>query len=476
MYIHIPTCFTCVQGHAVVEVLEERLTLAAESNESYELEDEYTAIREYLRQEMKKRGWVEEEAVVIEEAESCRGLARSESRENTRKDCTGVGTCSSSKLPYRSRVADRTGKDVLLSSEEEDSPPHSAITALRKKKEKRSGSIQRRCSYQSASGASCEASSSGSSTTSLEHRNSGAALSRSFSSRQGKSLYNPFGQADKPALISEERADPDMIAGAYPVIDHWLVDDTGKPPSKRRRKQARDPFEAGTSADSRVTKGSSSAGRSRSLSLKGRQGGSRRGLKEKVTYSTVSTRFKDNRSVDATSDSDDGADVELWSEACKLTTVDSSRTLDSDSHTAPHRSSVARHDPAAPSHQLPATDPQLTTTPASNPLPLRIRVKIDAKSYLIPCPAKLMDGSDSTIQWLAQQAAERYYTQQGVRPQLSLTTADGALLSTDDIVSHVLQSGEEVVGVVEQWHLPPLPQRYQTACSNAGHGEFSWAM
>lgn len=424
-------------------MLAERLSSATES---YELENEHTAIREYLKKEMKKRGWVDEDVVVLVEEE---GTGQTSGEAGNGLSVQGSSS-SRWRGSFRGRGADRTGKDVLLSSEEEDSPP-SPVTATSR--------IQRE---RSSSRVSCKQPPCGS-----LHR-------RKSANKEAKGLNTTLDLAGKPALISEGTAELEMISGAYPVIDHWLVDDVGQPPSKKRKRQFRDPFEAISSCDDRT--GSSSMGGYGSLTLKGRTRSSRG---KRVTYSSAPSSHRDKNSGGGgggVADISGGTD-DSWREARERTSADPS--CDSD-HISPQRSSVTCPDPTALHHSIqlsPDAPPSqltltaTTTVPAPTPLPLRIRVKIDAKSYLIPCPTKLVDGSDSTIQWLSQQAAERYYTQQGVRPQLSLTTSDGALLSPDDIIVHVLQSGEEVVGVVQHWHLPPLPQRYMTACSNTGHGK-----
>ena len=105
--------------------------------------------------------------------------------------------------------------------------------------------------------------------------------------------------------------------------------------------------------------------------------------------------------------------------------------------------------------------------------PLRVRVRVESKLYLIPCPRKNRDGANTTIGWLITQASERHYAQHGVRPQLSLTTSDGAILCPSDLIAHVLSPNEEVVGVVEQWQEATLEERYLETCKKAGIGEYS---
>lgn len=103
--------------------------------------------------------------------------------------------------------------------------------------------------------------------------------------------------------------------------------------------------------------------------------------------------------------------------------------------------------------------------------PLRVKVKIESKSYLIPCLRKEASGVDTTVEWLISQASERHYAQQGLRPKLSLTTLDGALLCPSDPLVHVVSPNDEVVGVVEAWQETTLEESYQAACKNAGVGK-----
>ena len=402
-----------------VDVLSERL---ASTTESYELEDEHAAIRDYLRGEMRKRGWVEKDMTIGQEDGTSRALPCARTRGHA------GGSYSSRKRPSRGRgVTDRTGKDVLLSSDEDDSQTsstaHETMHPLRDRahisheEPRTSGTCGKPMSLL------CSGSGSGS------------------GSRQVKRTAD---RADEPALISEDAHQ--IITGAFPVIDHWLEDDVGRPASKRRKAQ-KDPFTAIEDSDTERPR-------------------KRRPATVRSTHSTLSVGGRSG--LKRVSGSDEAR--ERAKEECQLIGV----SLPEDGST--HQPSVTTCDAAVSHTQAQLTSPvpsRLTTTPATapTPLPLRIRVKIDSKSYLIPCPANLADGSESTVQWLAQQASERYCTQQGVRPHLSLTTSDNALLSRDDVIAHVLQSGEEVIGVVEHWHLPPLPQRYQTACSSSGSGK-----
>ncbi len=105
------------------------------------------------------------------------------------------------------------------------------------------------------------------------------------------------------------------------------------------------------------------------------------------------------------------------------------------------------------------------------PPPMRVRVHILTSSYRIPCPHLQEGGVVTSVAWLANQAAERYFSQHGRRPVLSLTTADGDSLFQADPVGHVLSQDEEVVGVVQQWFTPPMLERYLVACRTNGAGK-----
>ena len=94
---------------------------------------------------------------------------------------------------------------------------------------------------------------------------------------------------------------------------------------------------------------------------------------------------------------------------------------------------------------------------SANPV-LKLFVRIQEKVLLIP-----VDQS-RTLQWLAEEAARRYYNMTGLNPVLSLHTEDGAVLNGDDVVSVILRDGEKIVGQIDKWDLQPLPERYSSAC------------
>ena len=113
---------------------------------------------------------------------------------------------------------------------------------------------------------------------------------------------------------------------------------------------------------------------------------------------------------------------------------------------------------------------QIAAAGPSDP-PLRVKVRVEGELYLVPCPGGRGGSGGFTVGELVATASERYYQQHGVRPALlHLSTREGAWLGSHDLVQDVLTSGEEVLGAVDKWEVPPLAERYQVACRNAGLG------
>ena len=155
-------------------------------------------------------------------------------------------------------------------------------------------------------------------------------------------------------------------------------------------------------------------------------------------------------------------------------------SLSNQSRTGSHReyqrttpsSTASQNQPSSTRQSNATTSSDYTHRPSYSELPpLRTRVRIESKSYLIPCPRRDERGLDTTIGWLVAQASERHYKQEGARPRLSLTTPDGAILCPSDPIVHVIGENEEVVGVVEEWLEATLEERYLAACKNAQVGE-----
>lgn len=394
-----------------------------ERGSSYEMEYEHTAIRDYLVDEMKKRGWMGKVASPSSDVPSSgerrkRSLSiSSEDGSMSRSTPTPTSSLSYNQRLRRRGVGDRTGRNVLESDDEEEEETLPVIPPL-------SRSPSRSREKSSSHGLSRLPS-----TSSRTQYGAGSIRRDATRTRQ---LKRPLFSEKPRALISLDEAE---TTGEYPIIDHWLEDDVGKPQLKKRK--SRDPFNLPAPTSSSFSSSSSapsSSSSSSKLSLNLR-GVNKTKSKERVVHNSVGTG---SREIEKSRNNE-------------VVMIDSSPTSSS---SPPMRFTV--NSSATP-----------TTT---QPLPLRIRVKIQTRSYLIPCPVRLPDGTESTVRWLADKASERYYSQHGERLTLSLSTSDGALLSSDDVVAHVLASGEEVVAEVKDSQLPPLHERYQTACSISGQG------
>ena len=267
------------------------------------------------------------------------------------------------------------------------------------------------------------------------HRGTMAAVSRKAGTGVG-ARYNPLGQMEVPALLPED-GEEEEEGGGPSFGDRWLVEDVGPPTGKRKRCNPRTPQ---TERLRRRERGSVQH-RPRLLARSGSTVAA-----DTAACSTPSSLLRSS------------SPALLWNTPTKTTPPN---------HTPPKTTPTKDTEPKSKNTPPAITAPVLPTSTDSM---LRLRVTIENRAYLIPCPRKI-DGHDTTVAWLATEAAERYCTHQGVRPVLTLTTADGAHLSPADALADVLQNNEEVRGVVEHKELPPLSERYQMACRNAGMGE-----
>lgn len=317
-------------------------------------------------------------------------------------------------------------------------------------------------------------------------------LSGSGLTRRGKfGGFNPLGPPQQarpppgPALIPAEEEGVEEVdeATGCPVVDSWLVDDLGEhAAATMRKKKARD---SSVEREFRALIGSSCGGGGGRGGRGG--GGVRQSRGSRHVRSQRPRHFSSSSSscriYESGHKEERALTVENGGVACgdgaveRLDTAAAGRgggacVISSDSDTEEdfkewtkrqQRNVVNSHTNQV--HSL------TTSTAPPLPPPLRIKVRIEGSAYLIPCPLKVDSGKDTTIGWLATQASERYFSQKGKRPVLELTTADGASLCPADPIAHVLEQGQEVVGVVETWSCPPLMERYQIACKNAGVGK-----
>ncbi|XP_076306308.1 tonsoku-like protein [Tachypleus tridentatus] len=92
-----------------------------------------------------------------------------------------------------------------------------------------------------------------------------------------------------------------------------------------------------------------------------------------------------------------------------------------------------------------------------------VKVQVGHKLLFVPIP-----DPSQTVGSLANDVANRYFNLTGVKPQLTLVTADGATLCDLDCVGDVLKNCMELVATLNSWDLPPLPERYEQFCKNHG--------
>ncbi|XP_043228378.1 tonsoku-like protein [Amphibalanus amphitrite] len=98
---------------------------------------------------------------------------------------------------------------------------------------------------------------------------------------------------------------------------------------------------------------------------------------------------------------------------------------------------------------------------------LRVCVQVEQDRLMVQVPAAAA-GRPHTVQWLAEQASDRYYKQFLLRPRLELLK-DGALLAPEDPVQDVVGRQEETLGSrVLDWERPPLTERYSSVCAQLG--------
>eukprot|EP00058_Branchiostoma_floridae_P019181 XP_002604670.1 hypothetical protein BRAFLDRAFT_94832 [Branchiostoma floridae] len=241
-----------------------------------------------------------------------------------------------------------------------------------------------------------------------------------------------------PALINEE----DYTGG-----DDWLVDDVVQRPAKRQKLScdfsegnqtrsvgSRKPStgsggEGEVSSDAGVASRTQTRGGSSSRTT-GRNRLSRPKRQTQLTLTGMGVRQQDRRQDSNMVDLTEGSQV--------------------------FQGSVSREDTVVPT-------PQVHSAAAAQ-VPMRLRVKVQDKTFLIPIPNS---DSSKSIGWLAEQASQRYYNTCGLRPRLALHTREGAMLEAHDAISDVLSTNEEVVASVQSWDLPPLPERYIKACENS---------
>ncbi len=190
-----------------------------------------------------------------------------------------------------------------------------------------------------------------------------------------KGVFNPMGQVEIPALLSAEEDSEEMSAlNELPVIDGWLVDDMIHPPPSKRTKQK-------SGSDSEME----GAFRLESVS------GKRKGSQLRLNKAHSNQRF-------TTSDSHLSSAHRVKETHGKSHAVhfEDDIMYDDVMFNEDFGASVSTQQPIGNdySRQLPPNAASLQSSishridhvPYSGSGPLRVRVCIDSKSHLIPCP------------------------------------------------------------------------------------------
>ncbi len=318
-------------------------------------------------------------------------------------------------------------------------------------------------------------------------------------------MYNCLGQleAPGPSLIAEqlvEEEEDESEEGrdgggderkrpGYRVIDNWLVEDLeGEKTKRKKKKHDRD---VSVERESRALLGMTNA------KERERNAASRINSASSATLSSLSQKSKslisseDARQRNSTKpaknaiivesssespdrqeeSSDDEAEFQRWKAHKEAQSTQSHNNTYSTLISTSCSNNVST--PFSGTTSINPYPAHLQSAPPSSlplPPPMRVRVRILTSSYRIPCPHLQEGGVVTSVAWLANQAAERYFSQHGRRPVLCLTTVDGDSLCQADPVGHVLSQDEEVVGVVQQWFTPPMLERYLVACRTNGTG------
>jgi hypothetical protein len=262
--------------------------------------------------------------------------------------------------------------------------------------------------------------------------------------------------ADSEELLSQE------------VIDHWLVDDMGEragPASKRVRRDEGERRER--RGNDRILTDSSAPNTqitSTKKSSKKKSKGSSSGRRGNPVVGSSSHYSNHGDAID-----DDDVTISDVLYGCGPVARSSSHLsilddpLDNTIMETDHNLNEMDHS-TLPICTVPLTQSYAFPPPATQ-LP-KVKVRIEGVAILIPSPWQQEDGTVTTVQWLMEEASERYLRLHGQKPHLTLTTMEGALLCPTDTLSHVVQEGEELVGVVKGWETPPLSEHYQTVCKH----------
>ncbi|ROT76363.1 putative tonsoku-like protein-like [Penaeus vannamei] len=231
----------------------------------------------------------------------------------------------------------------------------------------------------------------------------------------------------KQALVTDEE-----------VVDDWLDDDLGIFSRKRKRVEKLEFEYKEPKRERRVLSEKNSSERILSRTKKVRQ----------TKLTSIVQKYPEDIHDGRNSPCTEG-DYSLSDMRDSPVTTETSRAVDS---------------PATSTHESPITPSSTQSTMSGGAL--RLRVRVQNRVLLVPVAGA---GQNRTVSWLAEEVTRRYYQLAGLRPHLTLTTQDGAVLDPNDPISLVLpMEMSELQAQVTGWDLPPLPDRYSQACQALG--------
>lgn len=244
------------------------------------------------------------------------------------------------------------------------------------------------------------------------------------------------------------------------MVDNWLVDDMGAPPTKKRRHVSSSsnimPTQRVRSIQATQSTRSSGAG----------------GRRQRRTADTAKRKNgKECGIITVGSDSDEVSELEdiedIGEVGDRFSCLADDPVVEISSTSFSTVQEMNDDVPLLPTFQQMPFSTQSTYAEQ----PIRVQVLIEKEHYLIPCPRLLDDGNSTTVEWLADKVIDRYFCQYCRQPVLHLVTSEGALLASSDTLVDVVKEGEKVTAVVDRWENPPLSECYNSACTRMRCGE-----
>lgn len=271
---------------------------------------------------------------------------------------------------------------------------------------------------------------------------------------RGEKKSNPL------PMVDERRKIRSLINEDDAVFDAWLEKDVNT--STRKSKPVGDPFKGARS--SRQSTNNARLFNQKKDFIKNRTKDLHQ-IKDTVLMSDggLSDQESENGSIsppDLIDDHGNDDSIELITNlhvtnknrASKCSSIASSKSRSESVHQQDHSDTVTG--PPCSNLILGMTSSNLP----QNTEKILVKVHINGKTLLMPVPGKLC-----TVGWLADQSAERYAKNWQLKPVITLTDKDGAILGSDDLVTDVVVE-KEVYADIQSWLIDPLHDRYEVQC------------